>query len=1166
MDGVTIERSLDLSAATSATLTLDYREINGNEQIAVQLFDGITWNTRRTLNGSGSITYNLSIAERNANAGIRFISNSGGWGNSEEYRIDNVLFTATLNTSILISDITVNEGAGTATFTARHVGPNTLGPFNVNYSTLGTTAIADLDFTTTAGTMSFTGISGDTEVITVPILEDILYESSENFEVRMSFVSDPSVNITSVGVGTINDNETVLGNSPLVLTEEFDGYMDYATTGGTLRTLDNNTDPCAIGITSSNTLTSQIPAGATIERAILYWSNSGAMDPLVTFEGQNVFAQLVYRTTILGLEFHNQSADVTAMLQAMPDPSTNVFDFTDLTIDNTGNYCSYGVTLGGWSLMVFYTHPSLPASTINLYQGFDGNQNSTSTFTLSGFYAIGSTGSKTTVLSWEGDQTLANNESLEFNTPLTGNNLLTGDGDNTTGNNPFNSTIYDNVGVPVTNDAAQYGVDLDTYDVSALIVPGETSATTVVNVGQDFVMMNVVLLKVPSNIIVGNVFEDINYGGSAGRDRATAGGVGIPNATVELYDNLGVLINTSTTNASGQYTFAGMQNGDYTIRVVNSSVRSTRPGGSGCAVCLPVQTFKADYTSSTLTPYTNLVGGNDPSAQDPAVGILTGAQSTSAVSIVSEGVVGVDFGFSFNTIVNTNEAGQGSLEQFIVNSNNIGEGTIDIEANGLFDPAAGTDYSVFMIPPTGDALGRAADANYAGGIFNISLSSSSLSDITGDNTVIDGRTQTAYSGDSNSGSIGAGGTAVGIGGTILPVYDLPEIQVHDFNGNTFINEGNTNIIRNLSIYANDLAGILVNNGSLTIFNNLIGVDALGANGGTILYGVQVSGGASTIDSNYLSTNFEAGILIDGGTATTVQNNHLIANGNNSCSDNITITGGSGVVIRQNLLEQSAAMGIDGNGIAGGVTITENSITSAGQNGGLCSGALENAGIRLDGSNSSITNNNIYENGGAGIVLAGGNTSGNLISQNSIYANGTAGDALGIDLDQADGMGDGITLNDLGDVDVGPNGAANFPIITTAYIEGPNLILKGWSRPGANIEVFLTDTNEGTATEGDNQLGMSTDYGEGQIYIGSAIEGSASDLDAGSSLYTDTDGNTDNTNQFHLQIPYAPSLAIGFKVTATATLANSTSEFSPVSVIKIRSVITNRRITYRVNQN
>ena len=190
----------------------------------------------------------------------------------------------------------------------------------------------------------------------------------------------------------------------------------------------------------------------------------------------------------------------------------------------------------------------------------------------------------------------------------------------------------------------------------------------------------------------------------------------------------------------------------------------------------------------------------------------------------------------------------------------------------------------------------------------------------------------------------------------------------------------------------------------------------------------------------------------------------------------------------------------------------------------------------------------------------------MISQNSIYANGTAGDALGIDLDQADGMGDGITLNDLGDVDVGPNGAANFPIITTAYIEGPNLILKGWSRPGANIEVFLTDTNEGTATEGDNQLGMSTDYGEGQIYIGSAIEGSASDLDAGSSLYTDTDGNTDNTNQFHLQIPYAPSLAIGFKVTATATLANSTSEFSPVSVIKIRSVITNRRITYRVNQN
>ena len=472
-----------------------------------------------------------------------------------------------------------------------------------------------------------------------------------------------------------------------------------------------------------------------------------------------------------------------------------------------------------------------------------------------------------------------------------------------------------------------------------------------------------------------------------------------------------------------------------------------------------------------------------------------------------------------------------------------------------------------MIPPTGDALGRTADGNYNGNYFEIDIPNpSTITTITGTNTHLDARTQTAYSGNSNTGSIGAGGTSVGIAGTPLPTYELPEIQLYKGSGDILRTQGSGVVIRNMAVYANSNSSLIIEDGDVIISNMLLGVDATGANGGNIDYGISMTDGASQIDGNYIATNNAAGILVSGGTSALIQNNHITSNGDAACTDNISITGGSGVVIQQNLIELSGAMGIDGNGIAGGLTITENTITTAGQNGGNCSGETENAGIHLDGSNSSIISNIIYQNGGAGIVLAGGNTSGNLISQNSIYANGTAADALGIDLDQADGMGDGVTLNDTGDADAGPNGAANFPIITTAYIEGPNLILKGWSRPGANIEVFLTDINEGTATEGDNQLGMSTDYGEGQIYVGSAVEGSGSDLDAGSSVYTDADGNTDNTNQFHLQIPYTPSLAIGFKVTATATLANTTSEFSPVSIIKIKSVITNRRITYRVNPN
>ncbi|NNK20426.1 MAG: sodium:calcium exchanger, partial [Flavobacteriaceae bacterium] len=149
---------------------------------------------------------------------------------------------------------------------------------------------------------------------------------------------------------------------------------------------------------------------------------------------------------------------------------------------------------------------------------------------------------------------------------------------------------------------------------------------------------------------------------------------------------------------------------------------------------------------------------------------------------------------------------------------------------------------------------------------------------------------------------------------------------------------------------------------------------------------------------------------------------------------------------------------------------------------------------------------------------------------------------------------------------GPNGAANFPILSTAYVESGNVVIKGWSRPGATLEFFLTDINEGTATSGDNELGNTKDYGEGQVYIGSAVEGSVADLDGGNSVYLDTDGNTDNTNLFEVHIPIPPGVEVGNLITGTATLANTTSEFSPFSVIVIRTVITNRRITYRVNGN
>ncbi|MEJ2163193.1 MAG: hypothetical protein P8X60_07750 [Robiginitalea sp.] len=111
---------------------------------------------------------------------------------------------------------------------------------------------------------------------------------------------------------------------------------------------------------------------------------------------------------------------------------------------------------------------------------------------------------------------------------------------------------------------------------------------------------------------------------------------------------------------------------------------------------------------------------------------------------------------------------------------------------------------------------------------------------------------------------------------------------------------------------------------------------------------------------------------------------------------------------------------------------------------------------------------------------------------------------------------------------------------------------------------MTDINEGTATEGENQLGNNKDYGEGQVFLTAIVEGSASDLDADSSTYTDTDGNADNTAEYEFRIPIPSGITLGNWITATSTLSNSTSEFSPMSDVRVQNVLTNRRITYRVN--
>jgi hypothetical protein len=103
--------------------------------------------------------------------------------------------------------------------------------------------------------------------------------------------------------------------------------------------------------------------------------------------------------------------------------------------------------------------------------------------------------------------------------------------------------------------------------------------------------------------------------------------------------------------------------------------------------------------------------------------------------------------------------------------------------------------------------------------------------------------------------------------------------------------------------------------------------------------------------------------------------------------------------------------------------------------------------------------------------------GNMFSRNSIRNN----TGLGIDLG-----GTGITANDDGDGDTGPNGFFNFPAILSAHGDGTNLTVTGVAESGSLIEFYISDVS-----------------GEGATYLFRALEGGTIDG------ITDNDANLDH---------------------------------------------------------
>jgi predicted outer membrane repeat protein len=630
-------------------------------------------------------------------------------------------------------------------------------------------------------------------------------------------------------------------------------------------------------------------------------------------------------------------------------------------------------------------------------------------------------------------------------------------------------------------------------------------------------------------LISGNVFEDVNYGGGAGRSKAASLGVSCGSARVELYTSGGVYSTFTTTDGSGNYSF-NLVAGTYYVRVVNSSVTSSRAGCAGSAVA--VQTYRTDATSGAAVPVTDYVGGTDPSVVDPGNGstgatfntttfvysaVLTGtAQSVTKAVVSSAGITGLDFGFNFDTIVNTNDANQGSLRQFILNANLLSN-------TGLTQAGrtAGIDNAIWMISNGTAGSGLRSSNNYfSGGVATIAPASP-LPAIS-DPAILDAQTQPGWSG---APIVQLGGSSAGTGARGLDL-EAGGSTVRGFIINGFTGSANS-------------AGVWIGagNGS-TIQGNYIGTNAAGTGASANYQGILIAtssniiGGSSSSQRNVISGNTFSGIRVDNGAAAAsnvIRGNYVGTNaaGTAPLANNIginlwlspnNIIGGTGIG-EGNVASGNTNYGIylvypgaSGNLVQGntvGLNAARSGPVPNGSSGiDICCGAPNGPVNNTIGGTAAAAANVISGNGGGGVVVRGG--TGNAILGNSMYANGV----LGIDLGA-----DGVTLNDGAEPAGQPNLKMDFPVFTSAVLRGTTLTVAGYvgNAPGqslfagSRVEIFKSD----------NDL---SGYGEGQTYLG----------------FLTTDPANGN---FSGSLSVSGLLAAGDKITGTATDgANNTSEF------------------------
>ena len=196
MSGISAQAvSLDfVTADSSAIAGSDYANTTGTLTIPVDSTNGvITVPITDDAISEGSEVFKM------------LLSNASGASLTDSLALGTILDNDAAPT-LSVNDVSTDEAAGSVNFTVTMSGGSGQA-ITVDYTTTDSTAIAGSDYTAISGTLTIP-VDSTSGIITVPITDDALIESTEVFKLVLSNASGATI-ADGLGLGTITDNEVL---------------------------------------------------------------------------------------------------------------------------------------------------------------------------------------------------------------------------------------------------------------------------------------------------------------------------------------------------------------------------------------------------------------------------------------------------------------------------------------------------------------------------------------------------------------------------------------------------------------------------------------------------------------------------------------------------------------------------------------------------------------------------------------------------------------------------------------------------------------------------------------------------------------------------------------------------------------------------------------------